>query len=291
MRLREPFEGYKLSSGHAMFHIAYLIGSYVACRIIMPKEAVPDTAEGRLGWEVLWHLNLAHLLVPIFGVLESKCADRDYRILEKLFQIISILQYQAAIFYAQFYQMNCKQGRLTGINTWFIIEILSFYGYILAAAVFSLTNSCKSSLGWLDKTKGLKNRYQFDFLYFHRKDLHWAAFVQILFNVNIGLVLIDRCIIHKDASVEELHNNFPLRKITYQLLANHLLQIVFLRDFFDAEGRICQKHSWIWVIHFFSYSYIIYALACTDIVKRDQSLASKMWIPLDIFLTINIYLY
>ena len=32
MRLREPFQGYKLSSGHAMFHLAYLIGSYIATR-------------------------------------------------------------------------------------------------------------------------------------------------------------------------------------------------------------------------------------------------------------------
>lgn len=30
MRLREPFQGYKLSSGHVMFHMAYLLGSYIA---------------------------------------------------------------------------------------------------------------------------------------------------------------------------------------------------------------------------------------------------------------------
>ena len=35
MRLREPFAGYKLSSGHVMFHIAYLVGSYIATEYSM----------------------------------------------------------------------------------------------------------------------------------------------------------------------------------------------------------------------------------------------------------------
>jgi len=30
--------------------------------------------------------------------------------------------------------------KLSGINVWFIIEILSFYGYILAAILFILEN-------------------------------------------------------------------------------------------------------------------------------------------------------
>ena len=31
---------------------------------------------------------------------------------------------------------SIQQYKLTGINTWFIIEILSFYGYILSAIAF-----------------------------------------------------------------------------------------------------------------------------------------------------------
>jgi hypothetical protein len=186
--------------------------------------------------------------------------------------------------------MNCKTGRLTGINIWFIIEILSFYGYLLAAVVFIFTNSCRSSLGWLNK-KSLQNRYKYDFVQYHKKDLHWAAFVQILFNVNIGLICIDRFIIFKDVSEEDLQTSFPLRNITYQLLVNHLLQIVFLRDFFDEDGKVNRKNRWVWVFHFFSYSYIIYFLAFTDAMQKDRSLSSKMWIPLDILLTFNITMY
>jgi len=40
MRLREPFNGYKLSSGHFMFHMAYLVGSNIACRGILDPDDV-----------------------------------------------------------------------------------------------------------------------------------------------------------------------------------------------------------------------------------------------------------
>ena len=78
---------------------------------------------------------------------------------------------------AQFYQMQCVNNKLVGANAWFIIEIMSFYGYILAATETILMNSFRSSLGWLDKTKRLADRYRYDFVTFHRDDLDWAAFV------------------------------------------------------------------------------------------------------------------
>ena len=42
MRLREPFQGYKLSSGHFMFHMAYLIGSLISTRIVLDEDIVMD---------------------------------------------------------------------------------------------------------------------------------------------------------------------------------------------------------------------------------------------------------
>ena len=85
--------------------------------------------------------------------------------------------------------------KLIGINVWFIIEILSFYGYILAAVIYILTNICRSSCGWLKKHP---DRHHFDFIAYHRKDLDWAAFVQILFNVNLCLIMIDKFITYRD---------------------------------------------------------------------------------------------
>jgi len=66
--------------------------------------------------------------------------------------------------------------KLKGINIWFVIEVLSFYGYILSAVLFVLINGCRSSLGWLNKDN-IKDRFKYDFIEYHQKDLHWAAFV------------------------------------------------------------------------------------------------------------------
>ena len=38
MRLREPLRGYKLSSGHFMFHMAYLWGSFIATNKVLSEE-------------------------------------------------------------------------------------------------------------------------------------------------------------------------------------------------------------------------------------------------------------
>jgi len=74
--------------------------------------------------------------------------------------------------------MNSLNDRVSGINTWFIIEILSFYGYILSAIIFILTHSVKSSCGTLKIRKDEDNPlYKYDFVSYMRKDLDWAAFI------------------------------------------------------------------------------------------------------------------
>jgi len=116
---------------------------------------------------------------------------------------------------------------LTGINTWFIIEILSFYGYILSAVLYILENSLKSSAGFPKNKNSDNPLYKHDFLTYFRKDLDWAAFVQILFNVNVGLMALDYWVIFKseviagDLTYEE--HPHPLKHVTKLLLFNHLL--------------------------------------------------------------------
>ena len=73
---------------------------------------------------------------------------------------------------------------------WFIIEILSFYGYILSAIYYIAESQIRSSLGWRDIHR-FTDRFKYDFVTYHRKDLDWMAFVTILFNVNFALYLLD----------------------------------------------------------------------------------------------------
>ena len=44
----------------------------------------------------------------------------------------------------------------------------------------------------------------------------------------------------------------------YQLLCNHLLQFIFLKNFYDENRMVNTKNKWVWVINLFSYSYIIF---------------------------------
>jgi len=77
--------------------------------------------------------------------------------------------------------MNSVRARLTGINAWFIIEILSFYGYILAASIYILGHSCRSSCGRKRRVDYEEDPlYKHDFVSYNKKELDWAAFVQIL---------------------------------------------------------------------------------------------------------------
>lgn len=69
MRLREPFSGYKLSSGHYLFHIAYLVGS-----LILPIDfstPIYDSEEEIDAANILYHLRVAHMVVPILQLIQE----------------------------------------------------------------------------------------------------------------------------------------------------------------------------------------------------------------------------
>ena len=100
MRLREPFQGYKLSSGHFMFHMAYLVGSQFAVRCVLDEDAFDQNPGSD---SVLFQLNLAHFFTPLLNLFSLICDHYEYHVLEKIFDTVSIFQYQGTIFYAQFF--------------------------------------------------------------------------------------------------------------------------------------------------------------------------------------------
>ena len=85
MRLREPFAGYMLSSGHFMFHMAFLVGSYIASNVVLKGEAPDPLAES-----VLAQLNLAHILTPISNFISIWATMNDYNVLSKVLDTFSI---------------------------------------------------------------------------------------------------------------------------------------------------------------------------------------------------------
>ena len=85
MRLREPLRGYKLSSGHFMFHMAYLWGSFIAMKVLSEKDLQDEEAQ-----RILFQLNMAHVLTPISNLCSNLADSRQYFVVSKLCDIFSI---------------------------------------------------------------------------------------------------------------------------------------------------------------------------------------------------------
>ena len=67
--------------------------------------------------------------------------------------------------------------------------------------------------------------------------------------------------------------------------------MIFLKDFYTPERKINTANKWVWIVHLFSYMYVIHVYFFTDARMVETSDSTKMWIPLDILLTFNISLY
>jgi hypothetical protein len=73
MRLREPFAGYKLSSGHFLFHMGFLLGSFLPM-----NYGVNETENLAEAAKVLLALRCAHVAVPICSLLSFFCKINEY---------------------------------------------------------------------------------------------------------------------------------------------------------------------------------------------------------------------
>lgn len=83
-----------------MFHMAYLIGSQIAVNMVLKNPfETNDTMDPaqvlqiQSSEDVLFQLNLAHILTPIFTGLSLIANNKGYNVLEKIFDTISIFQY------------------------------------------------------------------------------------------------------------------------------------------------------------------------------------------------------
>ena len=87
MRLREPFAGYKLSSGHYLFHIAYLVGSLLLPISFEESLQAQDDVEAE---NILKMLRMAHMVVPILQFIQELMEVCGFYTIGKCLGIISI---------------------------------------------------------------------------------------------------------------------------------------------------------------------------------------------------------
>ena len=90
MRLREPLQGYKLSSGHYLFHLAYIFGALNAWYFVLARKRfngakITDEIE-----TVFWELVEAHIIVPIFTLLGHIFYKYEYHVMSKCMDIRAI---------------------------------------------------------------------------------------------------------------------------------------------------------------------------------------------------------
>jgi len=118
MRLREPLAGYRLSSGHYIFHIVYFLGSIHAWCTVLGRpllggqdasskgERATQADMGAQGLAadsdyVFSLLMLAHLLIPLLTWVAKALKRQGCNITEKIIELSIICVYQTTILNAQ----------------------------------------------------------------------------------------------------------------------------------------------------------------------------------------------
>ena len=87
MRLREPFAGYKLTSGHFMFHLAFFIGGQIL-NISFGENIGPELLEEAR--ETYFLLSVAHILVPLLNLVQFLADYYNFNSLSRTFEVICI---------------------------------------------------------------------------------------------------------------------------------------------------------------------------------------------------------
>jgi hypothetical protein len=90
MRLREPFAGYKLTSGHYMFHLAFLIGTYLPLDFYSDQDQYKNIENTEF---VFKSLRFAHIMVPLLDLCAFMSYCNSYFHLEKVFDTLTIFLY------------------------------------------------------------------------------------------------------------------------------------------------------------------------------------------------------
>ena len=98
MRLREPLNGFRMASGHAMFHIAFFIGSYIAVRVDSSYFEIfnigADTSNPEKDMPPLVSMIRAvHLVIAATQLGTAFLASRGHQVVGRLLSCFEIFLY------------------------------------------------------------------------------------------------------------------------------------------------------------------------------------------------------
>ena len=161
MKVLDPFAGYRLASGHPIFHLSLFAGSFIATYYGETSE-VPTIEDS------FFVLRWAHFLLfclaicSLMSKIDSKLTDepdlkktlhRDglWKIFGRVCDTFAVFSYQAAIMYIQMNVSNTATECITdstgrvecelrppsdNLMAWLYIEMYCFYLYMASTIVF-----------------------------------------------------------------------------------------------------------------------------------------------------------
>ena len=163
---------------------------------------------------------------------------------------------------------------------------------MVASIFFIFERTLLSNLGLLNK-KAVADCYKYDFVIYHNKAINWMAFLFILLITNFTICYYNA--IRENSAEDRTIDASTLQFEMQMLLVYHILQVVFLRNFYDEQStyrRIYVRSNWVWMMQVLIYPYV--SLAYLAELNNNRLLEShRIWIPLDIMLTylMNIYFW
>ena len=217
MKVLDPFAGYRLASGHPIFHFSLFIGSWVPPYYLDKPELLPPyllDCFRMLRWAHCILFTLA--IFSFYAKIESdiKVVDLDgdgklsadevkqaeverrhrdgvWKLFNRFADTISVFMYQGAVFYVQLnvYNMNSKDigERLVlrdpenSYMVWLYIEIYCFYLYMVSTGCYIMYHQI--FVGYCFKKpeeKSDMNKAICDFIEYAYSNLIWFAFNFVL---------------------------------------------------------------------------------------------------------------
>lgn len=107
MRLREPLNGFRMASGHAMFHIAFFIGSYIAVRVDSSYYEIfnigSHLSNSRKDMPPLvFMIRVVHLVIAATQFMNAYLESRGHLVVGRLLSCLQIFLYQGMVLFEQY---------------------------------------------------------------------------------------------------------------------------------------------------------------------------------------------
>ena len=246
MKVLDPFAGYRLASGHPIFHLSLFCGSFVATHFGTDALEIVNDSFYLLRWAhfLLFSLAICSGIAKIDSAAredddteKGQYRDSIYKIFGRVCDTLAVFMYQACIFYVQMNISNvasvcvtesdgtgidCSLGApKSNLMAWLYIEMYCFYLYMASAIVYIVYHQmvegvcCKKQESESDMAKTIT-----DFLEYAYPNIIWFAFNFVL--VMMPLV----CLVKLNPNAENLDIDGNSRSYTVLMIVVCIANLV-----------------------------------------------------------------